>query len=139
MSTLSYLYFPVSLVLPYNLHNLPNQQDMSTNTNRKHSDGANSSVVVCNGDNSNPSRPTHKQQGTGGDSFSAFTDVCLSDVSPHHRSVYRPNSGSAVEGLVEMKKDVNEWHQVARVLDRLFLFVYLILAAFYGVLVFYTL
>ena len=112
---------------------------MSANTNRQHSDGANGSVVVGNDENSNASSPTHIQQGTGGDSLSTFTDVCLPGISPQHRSVYRPNAGSnysAVDGLVEMKKDVNEWHQVARVLDRLFLFVYLILAAIYCALVF---
>ena len=114
--------------------------EIPPNTRRKHTDvangtGANGTVVVCHDGNSNPSCPTHRQP--GGDSLTTFTDICSADVSPRHQSIYHPSAGE--ESLVEMKKDVNEWHQVARVLDRLFFFVYLILAGFYGVLVFWTL
>ena len=70
-------------------------------------------------------------------------DVCSLDLGQRRRSVCRPprDSGHGADDVSKMadtntNNDVNEWHQVARVLDRLFLVIYLILTGVYAFVVF---
>ncbi|KAI0222211.1 hypothetical protein LSAT2_026538 [Lamellibrachia satsuma] len=102
-------------------------------------DVAKGCLVVCDEGMLNPSCPANGMRGTSDDSSSTFMDNCLSVPSSQCQSVRRPHAGinsANDEGLMDGKKDVNEWHQVARVLDRLFLFIYLILTGVYAFVVF---
>ena len=111
-------------------------QEVSYDNCTRANDAVNGCVDVCNEGKSNPSCDENGTQ----DTAESFMDVCTLHLGQRRRSVCRPrDSGHGADDVGKMadtNKDVNEWHQVARVLDRLFLVIYLILTGVYAFVVF---
>ena len=114
-------------------------QEVSYDNCAHATDAVNGCVDVCDEGKSNPSCDENGTQ----DTAESFVDVCTLALGQRRRSVCRPphHSGQGADDVSKMadtdsNKDVNEWHQVARVLDRLFLVIYLILTGVYAFVVF---